>query len=64
MRIGEKIKKTLLLTGFICLSISAAFAQGPGFDDDVEDTPIDGGVGVVLIAAALYGSNKIKNYKK
>ena len=33
------------------------FAQ-PGFDDDVEDTPIDGGIGIVLVAGLAYGLSK------
>lgn len=40
------------------------FAQGPGFDEDVEDTPVDGGVTLVLAAAAAYGVKKINDKRK
>lgn len=49
---------TLLLISPILL-----FAQGPGFDDDVEDTPIDGGATMILAAAAGYGAKKLMNKK-
>lgn len=58
---SEKTKKILLLVSFICLGVCAAFAQGPGFDDDVEDTPIDGGVTLIAAVAAGYGIKKLKD---
>jgi hypothetical protein len=36
----------------------------PGFDDDVEDTPIDGGVSILVGAGIAYGVKRIYNYKK
>ncbi len=52
----KKLNRTILLTALLltvnCL-LPTAQAQGPGFDEDVEDTPLDGGV--TLIAAAALG---------
>jgi len=48
----------------VALSIpySSTYAQ-PGFDDDVEDTPIDGGVGLLIVAGVWYGIKKVRNSK-
>jgi hypothetical protein len=44
---------------------ATAYAQGPGFDDDVVDeVPIDGGVSALVIAGAVYGAKKLKEIKK
>jgi len=57
-----KISFALLLALAIGTS---AFAQGePGFDDDVEDTPIDGGIGLLVGAGIAYGIKKAYNLKK
>lgn len=46
----------------IILSVpSIAFAQGPGFDPGVTDTPIDGGATLMLVAAAGYGAKKLSD---
>ncbi|MCB0695868.1 MAG: hypothetical protein KDC07_00805 [Chitinophagaceae bacterium] len=65
----NKLKKTivfiaLLLT--ISITLPTAFAQGPGFDEDVEDVPapFDGGVTLVAVAAAGYGIKKIRDSRK
>ncbi len=62
----KKLKKTV---PFICLlflltaycQLPTAQAQGPGFDEDVEDTPIDGGVTLIAAAAVGYGIKKLKD---
>jgi hypothetical protein len=37
----------------------------PGFGDDVEDVPIDGGLSLLLAAGVGYGAKKVKEkYKK
>ncbi|MCB0700532.1 MAG: hypothetical protein KDC11_11810 [Chitinophagaceae bacterium] len=61
METSNKFKAIFLLTIFICLACAAAFGQGPGFEDDVVDTPIDGGATLMLAAAAGYGYKKIKD---
>lgn len=50
---------TILITTPIVM-----FAQGPGFDDDVEDTPLDGGVTLIAAAAAGYGMKKLRDKKR
>ncbi len=50
---------------FFTLLSATAYAQGPGFDDDVVDeVPIDGGVSALVIAGAAYGAKKLKDMKK
>jgi len=41
-----------------------ANAQGPGFGGDTQDTPIDGGVSLLIAAGAMYGVKKIKDVRK
>lgn len=64
MLTSEKIKVILLTITLVCLSVLTTMAQGPGFDDDVEDTPIDGGVTMIAAAAIGYGAKKIYNRKQ
>lgn len=64
MYTGKKTKRVLVLIAFLCFATSAAFAQGPGFDDDVTDTPIDGGVTFMMAAAAGYGMKKLSKKNK
>ena len=45
----------LSLTFSLALITSVTVNAQPGFDDDVEDTPIDGGVSLVLAAGLAYG---------
>lgn len=54
----------ILILTVICFTVCTVFGQGPGFDEDVEDTPIDGGVTLVLAVAAGYGAKKISDAKK
>jgi hypothetical protein len=58
-------KQLLFLTLFfsLCLFANVANAQ-PGFDDDVEDTPIDGGIGLLVGAGIFYGAKKVAEFKK
>ena len=48
----------LLLLTILC-QLPTALAQGPGFDEDVEDTPVDGGVTLIAAAAIGYGVKKM-----
>lgn len=61
MQTTNKFKAVFLLLIFICLACVVVFAQGPGFDDDVEDTPLDGGAAFVIVAVAGYAYKKIAN---
>ncbi|MBU3662234.1 MAG: hypothetical protein FGM41_03430 [Bacteroidetes bacterium] len=57
---------TVLITLSLIFFFNIAKAQ-PGFDDDVEDTPIDGGISLLILGSICYGGYKIntiqKNYK-
>jgi len=39
-------------------------AQGPGFGGDTQDTPIDGGISLLIAAGAGYGLKKIRDVRK
>ncbi len=61
MRTNKKTTIILLLISALCFITVIATAQGPGFDDDVMDTPIDGGATIMLAVAAGYGYKKLKD---
>jgi hypothetical protein len=44
-----------MILGIALLFTANKLSAQPGFDDDVEDTPIDGGVSLVLAAGLAYG---------
>ena len=51
-----------LLIMICCISLPLiTFAQGP---PDPEDTPIDGGLTVLLAAGVAYGAKKYRDHKK
>jgi hypothetical protein len=54
--------KFLFLFGLIVATTFSLNAQ-PGFDDDVADTPIDGGLSLLIGAGIAYGSKKIYQFK-
>ena len=57
---GGKILPALLV--LLCIALPViTLAQGP---PDPEDTPIDGGLSLLLAAGAAYGIKKYHNYKK
>jgi|GEM_PF-230248 len=64
METSVRVKFILILIGIICFSVTIAMAQGPGFPDPPVDTPIDGGVSAIVLAAAGYGAKKIRNRNK
>lgn len=42
----------------------SAVAQGDiGFDDNVVDTPVDGGLSLLLAAGAAYGASRLRRKK-
>ena len=62
----KKLKRAILLTALLLTAycqLPTALAQGPGFDEDVEDTPIDGGVTIIAAAAVGYGIKKMRDAK-
>ncbi len=50
----KKYILTIVIGIALLFTVNKLSAQ-PGFDDDVEDTPIDGGVSLVLVAGLAYG---------
>lgn len=60
--ISLRTKVILLAIAIICFAITS-FAQGPGFETDVEDTPIDGGATALIAIAAGYGAKKMADRK-
>ncbi len=65
-KLSKRTKAILLAIGIICFSVTIAFAQGPGFDEDVDDVPVpfDAGASLVAAAAAGYGIKKLRDRKK
>lgn len=43
------------------LALSSTLQAQPGFDDDVVDTPVDGGVGLLIAAGVGFGYRKIRD---
>jgi hypothetical protein len=60
----KKVFTVLKLTMVVMLLAApiATFAQ-PGFTTDVDDTPIDGGISLLVLAGAGYGAKKLKERK-
>ena len=60
------MKKYILsiILGAALLFTANKLSAQPGFDDDVEDTPIDGGITLVLAAGLAYGVSKMKKTKE
>jgi hypothetical protein len=54
------MKKYILtiILGVALLFTANNLSAQPGFDDDVQDTPIDGGVSLLLAAGLAYGISK------
>lgn len=58
----KTLKATILVFAFVCTS--NVMAQGPGgFDDNVKDVPLDGGLAVLLVGAAAFGVKKLRDNK-
>jgi hypothetical protein len=55
-----KINQLLLILFIIFVIPISAFAQ-PGFDDDVADTPINGGTILLTVASIAFGVKKVIN---
>lgn len=64
MKFNNKTKAILLVVTIICFACTPSFAQGPGFDDDVDDVPVDGGVSLLVAAGVGYGVKKWKDARK
>ena len=66
MRVLEKIKSLCFLSLFLLLTLIAmsdlASAQ-PGLPDAPEQTPIDGGLGILAAFGGAYAIKKLRNEK-
>jgi hypothetical protein len=52
--------RVLVLRIFIMILLPVLATAQPGFGDDVEDVPIDGGLSLLLAAGVGYGAKKVK----
>ncbi len=58
------IKKILLLSAFFALPLMS-WADSPGNPDPITfETPIDGGVSLLIAAGCVYAGKKYRDYKK
>lgn len=54
----------LLIIALLIIVASPSIVQAqPGFDDDVQDTPIDGGVSLLVGAGVAYGVSRLRKQK-
>lgn len=63
-----KLKTAQILSSVILLYIlfilpTLLHAQ-PGFGDDVEDVPVDGGLSLLVAAGVGYGAKKLREMRK
>lgn len=59
----KKHIKSLLAIALFTLITSAAWAQ-PGFDDDVNDVPLDGGITLLIGAGVAMGAKALYKQRK
>lgn len=52
---------SMVLGLFLC---SAPLMAQPGFDDEVTDAPIDGGLSILVGAGVAFGAKKIREKSK
>ena len=61
--LNNKMKKIVLTISFL-LAFNRLMLAQPGFDDDVNDVPVDGGVSILVLGAAAYSLRKIHQKNK
>jgi hypothetical protein len=54
----------LSLAFTLAIITSVTVNAQPGFDDDVEDTPVDGGIATLVVGAAAFGYRQIKKHNQ
>jgi hypothetical protein len=59
---NKKIVRILVLLVIFCLPTISLLAQG--FDDEVTDVPIDGGLSLLVAAGVGYGAKQLRKKKK
>ncbi len=53
-------KKLLYILFVLFFGLSNSTMAQPGFDDEVTDTPIDGGIAILIASGLIFGAKKIK----
>ena len=56
----KKISAIQILALLVILFLPTLLHAQPGFGDDVEDVPIDGGLSLLVAAGVGYGAKKLK----
>lgn len=59
----KKYILAMLLGAALLFTTNKLFAQ-PGFEDDVDDVPVDGGITLLIAAGAVYGIKKVVDTSK
>ncbi len=59
-----KISTIQLLLVAICFLVPCLLHAQPGFGDDVDDVPIDGGLSLLIAAGAGYGLKRLKKVRR
>ncbi|MFD2724908.1 PID-CTERM protein-sorting domain-containing protein [Hyunsoonleella rubra] len=57
-------KTTIALFVIFALFATANLTAQPGFNDNVKDVPLDGGLFALLIGAAAFGVKKLRDSRK
>jgi len=63
MKIKTSTIQLIAVIAIMCLP-TILHAQGPGFGDDTDDVPIDGGLSLLVAAGVGYGAKKIRDKRK
>ena len=60
----KKITTIQLLIAIAIICLPTLLHAQPGFGDDVDDVPIDGGLSLLVAAGVGYGAKKLKEKRK
>jgi hypothetical protein len=60
----KKITTIQLLIALLIICLPAMLHAQPGFTDDVNDVPVDGGLSLLIAAGVGYGAKKIREKRK
>ena len=60
----KKITTIQILALLAILFLPTLLHAQPGFGDDVDDVPIDGGLSLLVAAGVGYGAKKLKERRK
>ena len=60
----KKISTIQILALLVILFLPTLLHAQPGFDDEVNDVPIDGGLSLLVAAGVGYGAKKLRERRK